>query len=196
MNGFWLTLILLLAAVAAFFVGRHRAVHVSGNKPSTLHSRPSYYGAYLAIWTALPAIILLGLWFTIERPVLQHLIEQDLPASVQSTTVAEKSLTLGVIRSVASGITKLSPEEYEVVRKARYGFVTPDDARDVLAKHGVVLGAAPQRYLLVAADDHVYNQRLSQNLVLIPCLLLAIGGFAWDLPASRGSCAPVTSSKA
>jgi phosphate transport system permease protein len=173
--------ILLAAAVVAFFIGRMRALQVAKGTPSKLHSRPNYHGAYLAIWTALPAILLVGLWTAGAAPVMRYLLQQDLPETVRQTSDAEQSLTLGVVDSIARGIAKLSPDEYEVLRKARYGFVTTDEARDVLGKRGVVLGAAPERYLLVAADDLVYNQRLSRLILTFLALGIAVAGFLWGM---------------
>jgi phosphate transport system permease protein len=118
-------------------------------------------------------------WGAAEGPVLRQLTLSDLPPSVLELSDAQRSLTLSVVNSIAEGLQKLSPEEYEVIRKARYGFVTTDEAREVLAHHGVVLGSAPERYLLIAADDLVYNGRLSRLGVAILCLLLVVAGFVW-----------------
>ncbi len=171
--------VLLVAALLAYFIGRMRAVQTSSGDRTALHSRPPYHGTYLAIWTALPAILLLTIWSMAERPVLRHLVLQDMPASVLESSEAERSLTMSVVNAIAEGLPKLSPEEYEIVRKARYGFVTTDEARDVLGRHGVVLGSAPERYVLVAADDLVANRRISRIALTTLCLLTAAAGFLW-----------------
>ena len=185
MSGLTLLAILLAAAVIAFFVGRIRASRASGEDATKLHSRPPYHGSYLAIWTALPAILLLALWTVAEGPVLRHLVVQDLPASIQHGSDAEQALTISVVDSIARGLTRLSPDEYEIVRKARYGFVTTEDARDVLARHGIVLGSAPERYLLAAADDLASNRRTSQLALTVLCLAMAAAGFAWGFTRIR-----------
>ena len=47
-----LALIVIAAASVIFMIaGRARAVAVSGGAPSMLHSRPSYHGLYVAMWT-------------------------------------------------------------------------------------------------------------------------------------------------
>ncbi len=185
MSGLAILGILLAAAVVAFFIGRARAVRAAD--AASLHSRPAYHGAYLAIWTALPAILLLVLWTSGERPVLRHLVMQDLPASVQQLSDAERALTLSVVGSIANGLTRLSADELEIVRKARYGFVTTEDARDVLGKHGVVLGSAPERYLLAAADDLASNRRTSRIAITVLSFLTAAAGFLWAFTRIRPS---------
>jgi phosphate transport system permease protein len=170
---------LLATAVVAFFIGRAKAERAASRASAKPHSRPSYHGSYLAIWTVLPAVLLLGLWDMAEGPALRHLLLREMPASVQELPEAEQSLTLSVVNSIAAGLPKLSAEEYDIIRKARYGFVTTEDAREVLARHGVVLGSAPERYILGAADDLVFNQRLSRILIAALCFGVAGLGFLW-----------------
>jgi phosphate transport system permease protein len=171
--------ILLATAVLVYFIGRAKARRAAANSAVKAHSRPPYHGAYLAIWTVLPALLALLMWKAAEGPVLRQLTLRDLPASVLELSDAQRSLTLSVVNSIAEGLQKLSPEEYAVIRKARYGFATTEEAREVLAHHGVVLGSAPERYLLIAADDLVYNRWLSRVAVSVLCLLLAVAGFLW-----------------
>ncbi len=52
-------LALLVLTAIGFLVGRRRATRVASGQPSALHSLPSYYGYYIAIWTGLPALTLL-----------------------------------------------------------------------------------------------------------------------------------------
>ncbi|MEG6508546.1 phosphate ABC transporter permease subunit PstC [Methyloligella sp. 2.7D] len=170
---------LLIAAVVAYFVGNYRSNAVSEGDSRILHSRPSYHGAYLAIWTVLPALLVLAVWSAAERPVLQYIAMQEMPQSVLDSSEAQKSLTMNVVDSIAEGLPKLSPQEYETVRKAGYGFVTTQDARDVLSKHHVILGSNPEPYLLRAADEYASKRELSRILLPIVCFGLAIGCFAW-----------------
>lgn len=55
-------LALLVLTAVGFLVGRRRAVAVSNGRASWLHSLPNYYGYYLALWTGLPAFILLAVY--------------------------------------------------------------------------------------------------------------------------------------
>jgi len=171
--------ILLIAGVVAYFVGRIRSVKVCNGEQRTLHSRPSYHGFYLAVWMVLPAVFVLALWAAAEQPTLNYLSMKEMPASVLETSDAQKSLTMSVVDSIASGLPKLSSEERDIVRKARYGFVTPADARDVLARHGVILGSPPERYILSAADELAISRAWSRAIIPLVCFLVAAAGFVW-----------------
>jgi len=171
--------VLLIAGVVAYFVGRIRSVKVCKGEQSTLHSRPTYHGFYLAVWTVLLAVFVLTVWSAAERPVQNYLAMKKMPASVLETSDAQKSLTMSVVDSIATGLPKLTAEEREIVRKARYGFVTPADARDVLARHGVILGSAPEPYVLAAADDLAISRALAATILPIVCFLVAAAGFLW-----------------
>jgi len=54
-------LTLLVLVSAGFYLGRTRAVASASGKPASLHSLPNYHGYFLAIWTAVPALLVLGL---------------------------------------------------------------------------------------------------------------------------------------
>ena len=171
--------VLIAAGIVAYFIGRFRSIKTSAGNQRSLHSRPAYHGYYLAIWTVLPAVLLLAVWSAAERPVLNYLAMQEMPSSVLEASDAERSLTMSVVDSIAAGIPKLTPDERELLRKARYGFVTTSDARDVLARHGVVVGSDPERWILSAADELASARRWSRMLLPAACLLVAAAGFAY-----------------
>jgi len=66
---------ILVIAVVAWWLGYSRA---RGLRTATrLHSLPSYHGAYAALWTAIPALLLLAAWV----PVQNRLVDQAVLAS-------------------------------------------------------------------------------------------------------------------
>ena len=185
MSSFTILAILIGLGIVAYFIGRMRSIQVCGGEQYTLHSRPSYHGYYLAILTVLPAAILLAAWGVVERPVTRYIAMQELGPRVLQGTDAEKALTMSVVDTISEGLPKLTPEEYEVVRKARYGFVTPSDARDVLGRRGVVLGSDPDRGVLAAADELASARATSRFALPIVCFGLAAIGFAWGFTRIR-----------
>ena len=129
-----------------------------------MHSRPGYYGTYLAIWTVLPALVVTLVWAAAEPAVIRHLVGETLPQSVRSLSPAEQSLTIGRISSVAKGLPSLSREDYEVIKRVRFGFAAPDDALRILQDRGVALGSAPEPFVITAAYDQVEYERWSRLL--------------------------------
>ncbi|MGB5490658.1 MAG: PstC family ABC transporter permease, partial [Woeseiaceae bacterium] len=101
------TIILLLAfmALAAFYFGRGRSLAVVGGPShgSALHSLPGYYGYYVAIWCALPALALLSVWMMLEPRIVVALVVSELPESYRSLSAGELDLLLNNIRNLASG---------------------------------------------------------------------------------------------
>ena len=101
------TLILLLGfmAIAAFYFGRGRSLALAGGRGRgpTLHSLPGYYGYYVAIWVALPALALLLAWFAIEPRVIVALVIGGLPEAYQSLPQGELNLLINNIRNLAAG---------------------------------------------------------------------------------------------
>ncbi|HKQ55850.1 MAG TPA: phosphate ABC transporter permease family protein, partial [Methyloceanibacter sp.] len=82
--------VLLATAAVVYFVGRAKAQRqrAAAHATAKQHSRPPYHGAYVAIWTVLPALLLLALWGAAEGPVVRQLIYRDMPASVLERSAA------------------------------------------------------------------------------------------------------------
>jgi len=101
------TIILVLAgiAVAAFFLGRQRSVAVVGGTRQVrkLHSLPGYYGYYAAIWSVLPAFIVLAIWITFADQFIVSNVVNDLPLPYQTMPQSELNLVVNDIRNLAAG---------------------------------------------------------------------------------------------
>ncbi|XSG83495.1 MAG: phosphate ABC transporter permease subunit PstC [Methyloligella sp. ZOD6] len=179
MSNLTILAILAAAAVLAYLVGRYRAVQVSKGAAAKSHSRPSYHGAYLAIWTAVPAVLLLAAWTAADGPILEYLTAKELPQSYHEQSEAQQSLTMNVVESIADGLPRLTPKEEDVLRKARYGFVTAQTAHDILSENGVILGSNPEPAVLKAAVSLADNRALARIILPSLCFLLAAGCFVW-----------------
>ena len=55
-----IALSLLVLIAGGFHLGRRRALLASGGRPAALHSLPLYYGYHVALWTGLPAFLLIA----------------------------------------------------------------------------------------------------------------------------------------
>ncbi len=172
---------LLIAGVVALMVGIWRARAVAHNSLARLHSRPGYYGGYLFVWTVVPALLVTLLWAAIQPTVVQRLVGRELPETIQKMSPAERSLITGRIASVAGGLPSLSRDEFDTIKKVRFGFTSPADAMRILQSRGVALGSAPEPYIIAAAYDQVYYETWSQWLNTAVAAALALLCFVYAM---------------
>jgi len=101
------TLILLLGfmSIAAFYFGRGRSLALVGGPGHgrELHSLPGYYGYFVAIWVALPALALLFVWSMLEPRIIVALVVSELPDAYQNVPAGELNLLVNNIRNLATG---------------------------------------------------------------------------------------------
>jgi len=72
-----LLLVILILSQLAYWLGYKKAHRVAGSRgPSTLHSRPQYYGLLTALWCGIPAILLLSCWSFFSDTILTGMIMQ------------------------------------------------------------------------------------------------------------------------
>ncbi len=101
---FYLVLIALIGlTVAGYYMGRSRAMKSAGGNARALHSRPHYYGYFVALWCGLPAILVLAVWTTMQTPIVESIVQSSLPASIATDDPAQMSLVMNDIRNLASG---------------------------------------------------------------------------------------------
>ena len=92
-------------ALVAYWTGRSRALAVVGGARGmrNLHSLPSYYGTLTALWCALPALVVLGLWLVFQDSLIMGLVKQHLPVSAAALNSSELGLVLNDVRNVVAG---------------------------------------------------------------------------------------------
>lgn len=90
-----LILILLILMAFAYQAGLVRSRRVAaGNVSQRMHSRPQHYGVMVALWTLVPACLILLAWNTLAPLVMDQLLVAVLPADVaqQSPDMLRASL--------------------------------------------------------------------------------------------------------
>ncbi|MGD8567991.1 MAG: phosphate ABC transporter permease subunit PstC [Gammaproteobacteria bacterium] len=97
-----LVIVLLMASSLAYYVGRKRAFAVAEGKIRNLHSLPSYYGLYTAIWCGIPALIILAVWTAFENTIITHLVVADLPATMRDVGADRLNLVINDIQNLVS----------------------------------------------------------------------------------------------
>lgn len=106
-------LAVLVLSVLGMQVGRSRAMAAAGGQARALHSRVGYYGAFMALATALPAFAVLFVWTAVEPTVIQALVRARLPADIQALQADQLSLVLTTIENLAyRNIPPSQPQAY------------------------------------------------------------------------------------
>lgn len=100
-----LLLLLIFLSVAAFYFGRRRSLATVGGPGHgrALHSLPGYYGYYVAIWCALPSMLLLLIWLMVEPRLVTALVVDSLPESYRALSPGELNLLVNNIQNLAAG---------------------------------------------------------------------------------------------
>ena len=91
---------LLCMTLLAYVLGRRRSVARAGAR---FHSLPGYYGSYVAIWCALPALVVYCLWQFAEPGFIRTQVVAALPAATLELPEAELGLVYNDIRNLVEG---------------------------------------------------------------------------------------------
>jgi phosphate transport system permease protein len=147
---------LLLFSSLTYAMGRRRlapvaeAAHAGQPRP---HSRPGYHGAYVTLWTAVPAALVLFFLAAFGGRVEEAVLRSSVPEAVQALTADQANVFFDDARSLAHGGTP-SQTVYDGALKVALDAKT---AEAQALEQGILYGG-----LFLAA-------------------LLAIGGFATSL---------------
>jgi phosphate transport system permease protein len=111
---------LLVLTAIGFYFGRSRSKARVSGEVRNLHSLPSYYGAYVAMWCALPALFILTAWLIFEPRIIQSMLVASLPADAQELAPERLGLLLNDIRNFAAGNIISREADPEVLAAAEY----------------------------------------------------------------------------
>ncbi|ENW08697.1 MULTISPECIES: phosphate ABC transporter permease subunit PstC [Acinetobacter] len=155
----------LLALVAiAYQIGLSKSRNLAGkgNNSVALHSRPVYYGALVALWCGIPAFLILIIWNLVEPSVLQHIIFNNIPASVSATLdEAGRDVLIDRVQAIASGFGVTDQAAaYEVAAAQQ---LAKFQTIGTFAKLAVVISAALAG--LVWAKKRISQQYRARNQV-------------------------------
>ena len=139
------TLLIAIAGLAIFgyYVGRRRAIAVAvGTAAREFHSLPGYHGGYVALWCALPVVVLVAAWLIAEPILLRGAVLDALPPDVRSLPSQQLGLVYNDIRNLVEGnIVSSDPNPAVAAAAERYAQLR-DTSRNLLAAAVLVLGLA------------------------------------------------------
>ncbi|MCB1343321.1 MAG: phosphate ABC transporter permease subunit PstC, partial [Pseudooceanicola sp.] len=169
-----LSLIVLGLGLVGYFVGRARALSMAAAQKRRLHSLPSYYGQSVALFVAVPALLLLAAWLFVQPIVVENRVSGMIPDSLIPEGGA-RSLVMADVRRIAGGLDSLGLSEDELARLD----ADQTNVRERLARVGVALGAeVPAPVFSAAKTMRAANHTGSLAMtVAVLALALGAGGF-------------------
>lgn len=94
-------------SILGFWLGRSRALALTGGKVAGLHSLPGFYGWYVVVWCGLPALMVLGIWIFAEDWIIRGIVVAELPENLRSLGADRLGLVISDIRNMAYGYVPL-----------------------------------------------------------------------------------------
>src|SRR6187431_3172420 len=100
-----LLIALALLSIGAFWIGKSRSLALVGGTRGVrhLHSLPSHYGLMTAMWCALPALLVIGLWLAFQDAIILRLVVDHLPAGLRDVSANDLSLVMNDVRNLVAG---------------------------------------------------------------------------------------------
>jgi phosphate transport system permease protein len=100
-----LLIALTLLSVGAFWIGKSRSLAIVGGSRGVrhLHSLPAHYGLMTAMWCALPALAVIGIWLVFQDAIIVRLVVDHLPAGVRGLPANDLSLVMNDMRNLIAG---------------------------------------------------------------------------------------------
>lgn len=91
-------IVLFALLLLGYFVGRKRSIYVSENNTRPLlHSLPQYYGYLVALWSCLPALLVLLVWTALDSSVISSMTISYFPEQMQQLSKDDLSLLVNEI---------------------------------------------------------------------------------------------------
>jgi phosphate transport system permease protein len=167
---------LCAVAIAAFFFGSRRAYALAGDRISSLHSRPSYHGVYLAIWTAVPGIILTLLWAVLSPKVEDNIVRGQFAEQLADLSAPQQQAFIRDARALANNVTygTPSPEKEAAAEVFRSLSATSTLVLTIVLAVLVIAGFAwAIRRIAPAMRSRHFVERFVR-IILIACSAVAI----------------------
>ncbi|MBL8250646.1 MAG: phosphate ABC transporter permease family protein, partial [Candidatus Competibacter sp.] len=118
---FTLLITLLLLSVGGYHLGRRRAFAVAGDHIRNLHSLPSFYGSYAALWCGLPALIVLTIWAALQPSVIIDLALAGLPPELRDLPPDRLNLLVNDLKNLIAGnVVSSAPDPAMLEAANRY----------------------------------------------------------------------------
>ena len=178
MPPFWIMISVLALAACAYVLGRARAIRSVDGNTRRLHSRPGYYAWNAALFTAVPALMLLLVWTLAQPLAVNQVVRGHLPADVMADAES-RSLVLADVQRTARGLTAAVARGLLSAGEAAALGADDAPAMDRLAEADIEIAKTPE--VLAAARDYRRINTAAGRVLTGLALILALGGMAFAL---------------
>jgi phosphate transport system permease protein len=172
------TFAVLALVPLAFVIGRRRAVPAAQRRGSGVSTGSSaYFGAYVAMWCGIPALLLVLAWIALEPAVIDRLLLGALPDGIiAGKSAAELNLLKSQIQSLSEGLQFGTPDPVlvEAANRLRHLHGTSDLALFVVAVSLATLGIAFARSRLHGLFPARARVETATTVILVVCSTIAI----------------------
>jgi phosphate transport system permease protein len=174
----WILIAVLALAAVGYVLGRRRAMAAAEGDARNLHSLPNYYGMNVALFTAVPALVLLGVWL-VGLPIFAESRTSSLIPEAAYEGSGGLSLIMADVRRVANGLDMAVSQGTLTEAQAENIRVEFSNVRDRLGTVGVAIGTAIEPYVLSAAQSYRSIVNTGRVLMILTVVGIAVGGFAF-----------------
>ncbi|MGE3294000.1 MAG: phosphate ABC transporter permease family protein, partial [Geminicoccaceae bacterium] len=159
--------VVLILAIAAYFLANRRALAIAGGRSAALHSRPGYYASYAALLAAGPAIALWAAWRLIEPVVLRGIVLRSVPPEITTQSPERVGFFMSAVRRLAEGLPPVGEVTPAIQAAAEYYATLLTFSRIAL----LVACAALAVFCVTAGLRNVQREFRARNVVERWCTL-------------------------
>ena len=178
MPPFWIMIAVLVLAVAGYVLGRARAVRAVDGNTKLLHSRPIYYGWNVALFTAVPALLVLLFWGMLQPMVVDRAVSRTIPAEAVSDAES-RGLLMADVRRSAGELGRAVNQD--VLTETQAQSLTPADQPVYDRLSGAGIRVSTNAAVLAAAQEYRAIAKGGARMLTGLALLIALGGLGFAL---------------
>ena len=167
-----------LLAVVGYAMGRRESAVAARGRLRDLHSRPAYYGAWVALWCGLPALAVVAVWSAAQPAVVDALVADGLSEETRSLPDDAFGLLMSDVRNLAAGGRAIraadDPEVLAAAERLARLQAIGDAALATVALAAAVLGLGWARRRIVPGLRARESVERALRALLLLCSTIAI----------------------
>ncbi|MFZ5609484.1 MAG: phosphate ABC transporter permease subunit PstC [Pseudomonadota bacterium] len=160
-------LMILVLGFAGFALAQQRAAGMAEAGRQAVHSRPSYHGWYVALWTVGPAAVLILAWTLLGPSLLDGMTLSRLPADLAPGTALEERMVLDQIHRLAAGEEGFAADPRYGPAAAAYARLQASGGLIVAALSLAFAGLAGLRALLRSGAAFRARNKVESFLIMV-----------------------------